>query len=105
MTTTDALLKALADVGLRADYGYHVPEVIVSLDGAYLLLSRGHNVSGWEAAIELLGRDQVGLEDGPPADAPAADVAAWVRRLIAGGCRPHDEPQAPAAADTDPVSP
>lgn len=59
-------------------------EIVVMLDGCELLLTRGFNVDGWEAAVDT-GGDQYGVADGPQANAHPAEVVAWVLGLVATG--------------------
>ncbi len=88
-TPTEDVIAAMVAAGLKADYAYTPSEISVAVDGAELLLTRHFNVAeAWEAAVDMPGRDQYGVEDGPAPDAPAADVVAWVQRLIAEGLKP-----------------
>lgn len=89
MTTTQEVIDALAEINIGAS-PEHVPsEISFALDAfRVVLLTRGHNRDGWEAVVDTEG-DQYSLEDGPEADAPAAEVAAWVDRLLNGGWKEY----------------
>lgn len=78
-TITDAI-----PAGVEAEFGFNVPLVIIPLpatDNWSILISVGHNVDGYEAALDTDG-DQYGLPDGPGADASEQEVAAWIAPLV-----------------------
>lgn len=84
----EGIVEALRRLDIPAFHAYTPSRIAfdIDLDGRCrtVLLTTGHNTSGWEAVVDTDG-DQYGLEDGPGVNATTEEVVAWVQALQAGG--------------------
>ena len=82
------VIKLLADLneampaGTTAYHAYTPSVFMIPVPAGEIMIAVGHNVAGWEAALDT-GGDQTPLADGP-ADpyAPDAEVVAWIATLV-----------------------
>lgn len=79
--TEAALLERLNQVA-PTEYA-HAPSMfsIEVPNVGEVLITKGHNIDGWEAVLDNHG-DQSELPDGPPADATDREVVNWVAFLV-----------------------
>jgi hypothetical protein len=69
-----------ARTGLTLEEAYTPSVWSIETARGLILVTHGHNVEGWEAALDT-GGTQHGLPDGPAADAEPAVVVAWLLTL------------------------